>query len=290
MHDLVGVSQHGAQPHELSVSHSDPKFTRRHNFPAEQQSGYFRGRDKELAAIKSSFQACQPGEIGRCAIWGMPGIGKTQLALAYAQREFSSSNYDLIIWISGSTAEKIVDGLTSALKLLELPARAESDAEARLNALWRWLEQSADLGCERWLIIVDNLDSSAIQALRRNVPTFVQGGEILITTRREDVAKSVLRNRGKPIEILALNADDSASLLLERASLPNDGGSRSNEVLLGVVDRLGCHPLALEQAGAMMEQRKGGIEMLEDMLHGATYSTVRINANFRPSVTFLTWL
>ena len=158
----LGVSQRGIQLHELQ------RFTPRHNFPAEQQSGCFRGRDKELAAIKSALQSRQPREIGRCALWGMPGIGKSQLALTYAQREFSSFTYDLIIWISGTTAEKIVDGLTSALNLLGLPARAEPDAEARLNALRRWLEQSADLGCERWLIIVDNLDSSAVQVGKRN--------------------------------------------------------------------------------------------------------------------------
>jgi hypothetical protein len=117
----------------------------------------------------------------------------------------------------------------------------------------------------------------------------MQGGEVLITTRREDAAKSVLRNLGKPIEISVLSADDSATLLLERASLLNDGGGQSNEVLSGVVDRLGCHPLALEQAGRMA-QRKGGLEMLRDMLGGGSYPTVCVDANLPPNITFLTRL
>ena len=121
--------------------------------------------------------------------------------------------------------------------------------------------------------------------MRQNVPSGVQGGEVLITTRREDVAKSVLRNREKPIEIPVLSADDSASLLLERASLPSDGDTHSNEVLLGIVERLGYHPLALEQAGAMVEQRKGGLKMLQDMFRGATYSAVCINSDLAFSIT-----
>ena len=67
----------------------------------------------------------------------MPGIGKSQLALAYDQQEFLSSTYDLIVWLSGTTCDKIVEGLTDALVLLEHPARAETDVKARSNAFQR---------------------------------------------------------------------------------------------------------------------------------------------------------
>jgi hypothetical protein len=280
------MSQLNAQMSKSAVSPTNNKFTRRSNLPAE-PSVYFRGRDKELAAIKSALRESSPREIGRCAVWGMPGIGKSQLALAYAQQEFLWSNYDLIIWLSGTTPEKLVEGLTDALILLEHPARAEVDTKARSNALQRWLEQCGTAGCERWLIIVDNLDASAVQALRQSLPKGTQRGDVLITTRREDVAKSLLRDLVKPIEILALSAHDSVALLLERASLPNSGDSQLNEVL-AIVRRLGCHPLALDQAGAMMEQRKGGLEMLRDMFGGASYSTVRVNFSPMPVSSFLT--
>lgn len=133
MHGLVGVSQLSIQLSNLTVSPPNKRFTPRHNFPAEQHSGYFRKRDEELAAIKSALQASCPGDIGRCAVWGMPGIGKSQLALAYAQREFSSSNYDLIIWISGTTAEKVVGGLMNALKSSRTSCQGTSRCGSEIN-------------------------------------------------------------------------------------------------------------------------------------------------------------
>jgi hypothetical protein len=238
INNRLGVNQLVQLP-KVPIS-STYKFTRRNNLPAE-PSACFRGRDKELAAIKSALQARSPHELGRCTVWGMPGIGKSQLALAYAQQEFLSFTYDLIIWLSGTTHEKIVEGLTDALILVEHPARAETDAKARSNAFQRWLEQCSDVGCKRWLIIVDNLDPSAIQVLRQNLPKDAGSGGLLITTRREDVANSMLRDLGEPIELLALSADDSAALLLERARIPNSSGSESRE-LLDIVHRLGCHP------------------------------------------------
>ena len=284
MHHHVGMNQLNAQLTKTAVLATNNKFTRRSNLPAE-PSAYFRGRDKELAAIESAFRERSYHEIERCAIWGMPGIGKSQLAVAYAQREFLRPNYDLVIWLSGATPEKLVEGLTDALILIEHPAKAEADTKAKSNALQRWLEQCADVGCERWLIIVDNLGASAVPALRQNLPKSAQRGDVLITTRREDVAKSMLRDFGKSVEILALSADDSAALLFERASLPNNSGSQRDEVLT-IVRRLGCHPLALEQAGAMMEQRKGGLDMLQDMLSGGSYSAVRVNRSLTRSSTF----
>ena len=276
MSNRLGVNQLVQRPKLPIPIPPSYKFTRRTNLPAE-PSACFRGRDKELAVINSALHARSPHELGRCTVWGMPGIGKSQLALAYAQQEFLSSTYDLIIWLSGTTCEKIMEGLTDALILLEHPARAETDEKARSNAFQRWLEQCADVECKRWLIIVDNLDPSATQVLRQNLRNDTRNGDLLITTRREDVANSMLRNLAEPIELLALSADDSAALLLERARIPNSSGSQSRE-LLDIVHRLGCHPLALEQAGAMIEQRKGNLEMLQDMLRGGSYSTVRNQA------------
>ena len=274
------MNQLNAQLSKSTISPANGKFTHWSNLPGE-PSVYFCGHNKELEGIKSDLQARQPDGTGHCAVWGMPGIGKSQLVLMYAQREFLWSNYDLIIWLSGTTVEKLIEGLTDALILLEHPARVEFDAKARSNALQLWLEYCADAGCERWLIIVDNLNAPVVQALRQSLPKGTQRGDVLITTRREDVAKSMLRDSRKPIEILALSADDSAAFLLEQANLPNNGSSQLNKAF-AIARKLGCHPLALEQAGAIMERQKWDFKMLRDMLVGSC-STVRPNPGPIPS-------
>ena len=67
MHHHVGMNQLNAQLTKTAVLSTNNKFTRQSNLPAE-PSAYFRGRDKELAAIESAFRERSHHEIERCAI------------------------------------------------------------------------------------------------------------------------------------------------------------------------------------------------------------------------------
>jgi Cdc6-like AAA superfamily ATPase len=60
---------------------------------------YFLGRDGLLRQLRQKLQETNPREYNhRIAIYGMGGVGKTQLAIEYVYRY--EKDYDNIYWIS----------------------------------------------------------------------------------------------------------------------------------------------------------------------------------------------
>lgn len=96
----------------------------------------------------------------------------------------------------------------------------------------------------------------SVDLLRDHLPRQNASGTILMTTRTRDVADSIANVAGQehPIfELKALSKDSSVDLLLKRAAIDN-GGQADRESAGRLVARIGCLPLAVEQAGAFMKR------------------------------------
>src|SRR6202035_1753802 len=77
------------------------------NIPARNPA--FTGRDGLLAALREGLQGGHPAVVQ--ALYGMGGVGKTQLAAEYAHR-FAGS-YDLAWWVNAEQSGLIGDQVTS---------------------------------------------------------------------------------------------------------------------------------------------------------------------------------
>src|ERR1700691_3792697 len=73
------------------------------NDAPELLSSHFTGRKDELDYIEQIFGVDNGGAPTRCAVHGMLGLGKTQLALKYAVTSYQRRRYSLVFWISGAT-------------------------------------------------------------------------------------------------------------------------------------------------------------------------------------------
>jgi hypothetical protein len=62
---------------------------------------HFTGRVDELANIGKGFGTSHGSASTRCVVHEMPGVGKTQLALQFAQLSYNRQQYSLVFWISG---------------------------------------------------------------------------------------------------------------------------------------------------------------------------------------------
>ena len=82
----------------------------------------------------------------------MPGVGKTQLALKYAERH--RQNYAAGLWVSAASRETLLSGFAVLAKVLNLPERDEADQEKAAAAVRRWLDTTD----QPWLLILDNAD------------------------------------------------------------------------------------------------------------------------------------
>jgi nucleoside phosphorylase/tetratricopeptide (TPR) repeat protein len=177
------------------------------------------------------------------AIKGLGGIGKTQIAVEYAYRSRERNHYTHTFWINAASEEAL---LTSFAELAELlpafSAKGETDQRKLVSAIKRWLEQCQ----ERWLLIFDNADDVAL--VRDYLP---QGGKgsILLTTRAHAVG-----SLATSVEVETMGFVEGTQLLLRRAQRFEHASDEEVNQAGNIVVALDHFPLALDQAGAYIEE------------------------------------
>ncbi|KZP23869.1 TPR-like protein [Athelia psychrophila] len=226
--------------------------------PVDRISSFFMGREGDMTAIASAVNSCDGDAPYRYAVWGMPGLGKSQLALSYANASFKAGHHTHVIWIPATTLEKVNQGLVKVLDLFQHSDRHNIyDQAARLTAARLCLEQSDQR--LKWLIILDDVTLVTLHFLREHLPRQNGHGSILITTRTLDVANAVTSVAGQqhPVhELKTLSTEQSAELLFKSAGI-DSSATADLEKAQQLVKQIGCLPLAVEQAGSYM--RRSGL-------------------------------
>jgi replication-associated recombination protein RarA len=222
-------------------------------------SPYFTGRDEELTRIGDVLAAARSDVPVRCVVYGIPGQGKTQLALWHAKDAFDQKRRSYVFWISGATTEKASEGFARVASLLHLPRCSDMTQAEKAELAKGWLEhRSVEAGQRRkWLLVVDNVDASAAGAINNLLPRSNPGGQILITTRTMETARRMSHMFGSryvQLELQKLGLDDSAQLLCKWV---NGEHSMSDDIDMKhfeeVANTVGCLPLAISQAASFME-------------------------------------
>jgi Domain of unknown function (DUF4062)/Tetratricopeptide repeat len=188
----------------------------------------FTGRDEQLTALHTQLTGQGAATlVPTAALTGMGGVGKTQLALAYAQRY--RADYELGWWVPAETELGMVTALADLGAELGLSAElapAELAAGAR-DALG---------GRSGWLLIFDNAPEPA--AVAEYLPG-AGGGHVLVTSR-----DSAWQGIADPVPVDLLPRESAVGLLLRRS------GDADQQTAERLADALGRLPLALEQAAA----------------------------------------
>lgn len=178
------------------------------------------------------------------AISGLGGIGKTQIAVEYAYR--SQQDYQTVFWGQADSSEALLSGYTAMAKELNLPQKDQQDQTFIVHAVLQWLKTHT-----RWLLVLDNVDDLTV--LRKFLPP-APSGHILLTTRAQTMG-----GLAQLIEVDPMEVDTGILFLLRRtglldkdapleAALPDDVTTARK-----IVEDLGGLPLALDQAGAYIE-------------------------------------
>lgn len=207
---------------------------------------FFLGRDAELAEVRRHLQAGQATALSQPqAISGLGGIGKTQLALEYAYRY--QQDYQAVLWARAESTEELVASYIALAKLLQLPEYDGKEEDIIVQAVKTWLQTHRG-----WLLILDNADELAL------LPDFLppsMGGHMLLTTRAAATGRLAHR-----LEIETLLPEQGALFLLRRSALlaPNatleQASAQEWQLAWQISEELGGLPLALDQAGAYLEE------------------------------------
>ena len=238
--------------------------------PSELLSAHFTGRLDELSRLRGIFDGIDGSTPRRCAVYGVPGVGKTQLALRYAISGYERQRYQHVFWISARTNERIRQGLANLLNLVSHVDRSHPEDSARMIAARRWLEECRTLGRERWLLVIDNVERHTVEMLRAYLPRKNHTGHILFTTRTEGTAKALTDSSGDHhgfIHLRPLGPDDAVQLLLNGAGLHHDTlhSAATKAKAEALVKTVGCLPLAVDHAASFLAQTHKTLDDLCDM-------------------------
>jgi CO dehydrogenase nickel-insertion accessory protein CooC1 len=200
------------------------------NVPA--RNADFTGRGATLELLRDKLAGGGRAVVVAQALYGLGGVGKTQLALEYAHRFMA--DYDLVWWVPSERAEETSGALADLARKMGLKVsdNVVEAAEAALEELRRDTTP-------HWLLIFDNADDP--KQLEPYLPT--GAGHVLITSRNQAWSHSA-----EPLEVDVFTRDESVGHLLRH--VPDLDMADA----IRVADALGHLPLAVEQASAWLEQ------------------------------------
>ncbi|HEX6385576.1 MAG TPA: hypothetical protein VF177_12975 [Anaerolineae bacterium] len=170
-------------------------------------------------------------------------MGKTQLALEYCYRH--KDGYDVIWWLRADETATLAADLIELGRALGLPVKGISEQSAAVTVVRRWLEGRE----RRWLLVCDNADMVKPDDLRPYLPKDGPG-HVLITSRNP-----VWGRLARVLAVGVFTADEAIDFLLERT------GREERKEAAALAEALGYLPLALEHAGAYVEET--GITLTE---------------------------
>lgn len=201
----------------------------------------FTGRQITLLHLDEMLQSSPKAtSLNVAVLYGIGGIGKTQIAVEYAYR--FQSQYSAVFRIDGSREDVFIGSILRYLRFIkthyEIHGLEDSPRWKVLNeTLHKFEDQSwgsafvgSDLGLKQkvqdclkswlsleenssWLMIIDNVDDLESYDFRTILPSTVWGS-ILITSRRADLAIN-----WKSIEVAGMDEPDALELLSQSGGL-----------------------------------------------------------------------
>lgn len=176
----------------------------------QMDAAYFVGHAAEIDEMSRILQPAMPcRKQRRLVLGGMGGVGKTQLAIAYAERHQQS--YDSVFWLN-ATSKLTLHADLRLVAGLRLPAQEleRLDDEQVLARVHEWLSNPRH---SRWLLIFDNYDEPAQFPISKYCP-YAAHGSIIVTTRLPDY----VHFGSDPIRVQPLSDIEESLDILQRRS------------------------------------------------------------------------
>jgi len=193
---------------------------------------HFTGREDILSELRAALTSGEPA-AWKQAVTGMGGVGKTQIALEYIYRHMAK--YQIIWWIRSEELATMASDYADLAGPLGLREKDSIDQTEIVRAVKSWLEHNSG-----WLLIFDNAQDT--NEMGDYLPQ-AGGGHIIITSRNPNWSTIA-----KLLHAKVFNRTESIDFLCRRT----EQDDKEAADMLG--EELGDLPLALEQAGAYIEE------------------------------------
>jgi tetratricopeptide (TPR) repeat protein len=223
-----------------------------------------------LTPARSARAAVQPGSPD----WA-GSVGKTQLAVYFAQTLWQACDIELLVWVNASSRVSILSAYAAAAAAALGVDPVGGDGEAVAARFVSWLSDTS----REWLVVLDDL--SAAQDVDGLWPAGPAGRTLVTTT---EPSASLGREHLEAFPVSGLSRREALSFLLGR--LTEDRGQRTGAIDL--VDILAGEPMALGHASAVLDS---SILSCRDYLDQYMSKREQLAVSFagRPAATAITW-
>uniref|UniRef100_A0A8H7TQ33 Nucleoside phosphorylase domain-containing protein n=1 Tax=Bionectria ochroleuca TaxID=29856 RepID=A0A8H7TQ33_BIOOC len=228
----------------------------------------FVGRSDILARLQQQLDVGQQqGPVKpfpRVALYGLGGIGKTQIALAYVYWLRETYPDVAVFWVHSGKAEQFHEAYASIARECNVPGHEDPKVDI-LRLVKQWLEQ---IFKTRWLMVIDNADDTELffrsqqdkPSVTATAPSHREDelgcytpdcrhGSILVTTRNKQAGLKLAQGKSL-IEVGRMERNEAHLVLcaiLDDSQLPE----HDTHLLASKLEHI---PLALAQAAPFVQE------------------------------------
>ncbi|MBW8800907.1 MAG: tetratricopeptide repeat protein [Streptomyces sp.] len=189
------------------------------------------------------------------AVTGARGVGKTQLAAAYARRRIEDG-WPVVAWITAENSGQLASGLADLADQLGVRQSGDDTVRAAQAAL-AWIRRNPEHRC---LLVLDNATDP--DEVSRWLPTAGHAQVVVTATSRAFEYLAAAR-----VDVTVFTEEEALAFLRERVGPADDGAAE----LAGELGRL---PLALAQAAHVIRSRGTGYRPYLARLRGYPLDSV----------------
>jgi tetratricopeptide (TPR) repeat protein len=216
--------------------HNSPQTSTTIPRDVRQGSPNFVGRKQDLKNLHEALQS--EGKVSVCAVRGMGGVGKTELAIQYALSEEFQQSYLACYWFSLNQGDLATQILLKASPYLAMPEALQKSGSVEAQVKWCWQNWHPSTG--NILVIIDDVKNLADipPALMPIASRF----KVMVTTRQRNLSPSFCElslgvlSEAESLELLIKIVDAEGSLRIQN----------ERETTKVICKYLGYLPLALE--------------------------------------------